>query len=161
MREIKGDLLKGEGWDVFCHCVNNYHVFGSGIAWQILNVFPEMYQADCETEHGCDSKLGTFSKAELPDGRVGYNLYAMHGLGNNGMPLDRNLSYDSFYDGMTRIIEDFIVEHLPIDGKGIIGVPRKIGCDRAGGSWSIVEAILQELETRYDTIEFLIYDYNG
>lgn len=149
-----GDLLESD-CDVLVHCANIYHTFGSGIAYFIKQKYPEAYQADLDTEHGCESKLGDYSKATIDKNRVLYNLYAMWGIGNDGHPLHRNLSYDHFYNGMYKICCDAgLNKLLPI----VIGVPKYIGCCRAGGNWVIVDTILQELEKEFENIEFHVYE---
>lgn len=158
MKEILGDLLKSDEVDVMVHVCNNHHVMGSGIAYFLKKKWPQVYEADLETERDCESKMGTFSKALVDNNRVVYNLYAMWGVGNDGHPLHRNLSYDSFYNGMFRIIED-VLDTVPLQPI-IIGVPKNIGCCRAGGSWEIVEAMLYELEQIFDGhIEFYVYNF--
>lgn len=163
MINFQGDLLKGTSWHILCQICNVYHTFGSGIAAQIKQVYPEMYQADLDTEYDCDSKLGTYSFAVLPDDRLGFNVYAMKGMGNDGTPLGRNLCYDHIYNALIRIIEYVNANYefeVNWDGKSIlnIGVPARIGCDRAGGSWPIVLAMLEDIEDRYPNVTFHIYE---
>ncbi len=155
MKTYIGDLLDSD-CDVLVHCANIYHTFGSGIAYFIKKRFPEAYAADLETECGCESKLGTFSKATISNNRVLYNLYAMYGIGNDGHPLNRNLSYDHLYNGLYEICEDALKEtnNFPIT----IGLPKYIGCCRAGGNWIIVESIVQEIEKLFHNVEFHIYE---
>jgi hypothetical protein len=137
------------------HCCNLYHIFGSGIAYFIGKKYPEAYKADLETENGCESKLGSFSKATTNDGKMIYNLYAMYGIGNDGNPMNRNLAYDHFYDGIYKICDDVGVNPIrPI----IIGIPKYIGCCRAGGNWNIIDIMLQEIEKDFPDVEFHIYE---
>lgn len=135
----------------------------AGIAAQIKKVYPEMYQADLETEYDCDSKLGTYSFATLPDGRLGFNIYAMKGIGNDGTSLGRNLCYDHFYNALIRIIEyvNGVYEFEQDEyGSSIlnIGIPAGIGCGLAGGSWNIVLAMLEDIEEKYPSVTFHIYE---
>jgi len=155
MKHILGDLLEGE-WEIALHVANTMCVMGSGVAYFIKQKYPEVYQADLETEKDCDSKLGFFSKAEIGDNRWIYNLYAMCGLGNDGTPIHRNLSYDHLYNGLCRIVEDILTNHRPFGTT--IGVPKFLGCCRAGGSWPIVECILYDIENNYPEIEFYVYE---
>jgi hypothetical protein len=155
MKQFKGNLLDSDV-DVMVHVCNLYHTFGSGIAYYIRKKYPNVYQADLDTEYDCESKLGTFSKDWIEDNRLIYNLYAMYGIGNDGSPLHRNLSYDHFYNGLYRICCDVkdTFKLIPI----VIGVPKYIGCCRAGGSWDIVESILKDIESQYEGIEFHVYE---
>lgn len=159
MINYQGDLLKATSWNVCVQICNNYHTFGRGIAAQIRKVYPMMYDADQETEYDCDAKLGTFSWATLPDERLGFNLYAMWGMGNDGTPLNRNLSYDHFYNGMIRIIEFVNSKYeFESDGSLNIGVPLGVGCGLAGGAWDIVVAMLSDIEARYPNVTFHVYE---
>lgn len=155
MINYNGDLLKADSWNVMAHVANNFHTFGSGIAGQIRTVFPEAYKADLETEYGCDSKLGTFSYAQLEDGRRVYNIYAMWGIGCDGHPLRRNLSYDAFHDALINLIES--CENVYGDTLKV-GVPKFIGCGLAGGDFSIVLAIVECIERLYPNVEFHVYE---
>jgi len=156
MKYYKGDLIEANV-DALVHCCNNYHVMGSGIAYFLAKKFPQVYQADLETERDCESKMGYFSKAMISENRMVYNLYAMWGIGNDGQPLHRNLSYDSFYNGLWRICEELEGEFslpLPIH----VGLPKYIGCCRAGGEWSIVEKMIEDIESKFIRIAFEIYE---
>lgn len=154
MKYQNGDLLESNV-DVMMHVANVYHTFGSGIAYTIRHKFPEAYKADCETEYGCDSKLGTFSKAEIAPNRYICNLYAMHGIGNSGNPLDRNCSYDSLYNAIYKACQELIPKY---DKPVVIGIPYLMGCCRAGGSWLIVDSILACIEDEFpDKVSFTIF----
>lgn len=139
MKIINDDWFNGD-WHVGIHVANLYHTFGSGIAYSIKNKYPEVYAEDKKTGNGDESKLGNFSKKQISENKIIYNLYAMEGIGNNGNPLDRNLKYDNFYDGFYKICEES--KKL---GKNIVGVPYLIGCCRAGGSWNIVLEIMVDI----------------
>ncbi len=151
MNYIKGDVFQGK-WDAVVQVCNNYKCFGSGIAAVIANRWPEVYDADKATDDG-DEKLGTFSFADVEGMGRFYNLYAMFGLGNDGSALGRNCSYDHLYNSLIRVVTDLCNKHMDaiieMDYQPRVGVPYLMGCDRAGGSWTIVEAILTDIENNY------------
>jgi len=155
MKRVNGDLLEGD-WDVAIQICNSYKCFGSGIAYYIKNKFPEVYQADLDNPYTEDNILGNFSKASISDEQVIYNLYAMWGLGNDGTPGGRNLTYDHFYDGVIKIVED--ARNTTDQDTIVVGLPYLAGCARAGGSWLIVDAMLQDIESMYDDVEFHVYE---
>nr|WP_218281117.1 macro domain-containing protein [Verrucomicrobium spinosum] len=68
MKKIQGDLLKlalaGE-FDVIVHGCNCHCTMGAGIAKSIKSLFPEAYEADCQTKKGDREKLGTISQASV------------------------------------------------------------------------------------------------
>jgi|TARA_R110002110_G_scaffold148108_1_gene339099 hypothetical protein len=155
MKYLRGDLLEGD-WDVAIQVCNSYKCFGSGIAFYIKNKFPEVYEADLRNPYKEGEILGRFSKASISDEQVFYNLYAMWGLGNDGTPGGRNLTYDHFYDGVIGIVED-ARSSTDLDTI-VIGLPYLAGCVRAGGSWGIVDAMLQDIENKYQFVEFHVYE---
>lgn len=153
MKYIKGDLFKGDEWDAYIHVCNNYKTFGAGFARIVQDKHPRVYQADLESTDG-DAKLGSFTFGSIEDNsnKLGINLYAMNGIGNNGSPLSRNLSYDHLYDALYKALYYFKND----DSITKIGVPHMIGCGLAGGEVSIVESILRDMESKFN-VEFLIY----
>jgi hypothetical protein len=160
MNNIYGDFLEGE-WNCAFHCANLYKTHGSGIAYFLSNKWPEVYQADYDYYHNFDfpeSKLGSFSKAVIPDGRWVYNLYGQVGIGNDGSVLGRNCQYDHLYNAMFLACEDMCKLMGDDDNVILIGIAKNTGCCRAGGSWIVVNGMLQDLEERFP-IEFVVYQY--
>lgn len=154
MKYIQGDLLEGD-WTFAAHVANSYNVMGSGIAYFLRKKWPEVFDADTNCELSTDEKNGFYSEANIGHGRKVFNLYAMRGIGNDGHPINRNLSYDDFYDSVFRMClhlaqTNSLVEDLRI------AIPYNIGCCRAGGDWNIVESILLELEKLFD-VTFDVY----
>lgn len=168
MEHIKGDLLEGD-WEFAAHVANSHCVMGSGVAYFLRKKWPQVYQADLDFQdnldmNDCDAvpndKLGFFSMADVGDGRGVYNMYAMWGVGNDGNPLYRNCRYDSLFDALYRMSEDIITSNPYYEGMFKVGVPWGLGCVRAGGSWQIVESILQDIEDRFPRITFQIYKFD-
>ena len=160
MKIVKGDLLDGT-WDFACHVCNNHTTMGSGVAYFLRKKWPEVYEADLDEDKNYEQsdpteKMGSFSVATLNDYRAVYNLYAMWGIGNDGHPLRRNCSYDSLFNAMFSMCQD-ILKKNPLWNKVNIGVPYLMGCARAGGSWTIVESIIETLEALFDEITFTVY----
>lgn len=158
MKYIVGDLLEGN-WDHAAHVCNVHKIMGSGVALFLRQKWCEVYQADLDTDDDGNKKLGTYSMAEIEDGRTVNNLYAMFGIGNDGTPLGRNCSYDNLYNALYKVCSDKSDElSAKLSNEKIrIGVPYKMGCDRAGGSWNVVESILKDMEEKFPLIEFDIY----
>jgi O-acetyl-ADP-ribose deacetylase (regulator of RNase III) len=122
--------------DAAGHVANCQHTFGSGIARTIRELYPEVYAADCETFRGHKGKMGTFSlgviknpKAQL---KAIYNLYGQFQFGNA-----RDLNYEALYSALTEMRDDISGSELTS-----IGFPYKLGSDRAGGDWMVVESMI-------------------
>lgn len=134
IKYIDGDLVKeAELFDVIAHCCNCYCNMGAGIAPQIKAKFPEAYIADCTTERGDESKLGTITFSEDTHPIV-VNLYGQYdytGRRHGEMDLD----YDALRSALRAMKEEF---------SGLLfGLP-KIGAGLAGGDWEVIEAIIEE-----------------
>lgn len=157
MKIIKGDLIQGN-WDVACHCANVHEVMGSGVALALRKKWPEVYASDVEfgKEYRGNEKLGSYSIANVPLNRLVFNLYGQVGIGNDGTPLDRNCSYDHLYNALYKMCV-FLEDDSLLFPTTTIGVPKYMGCCRAGGSWIIVEAMLKDLESKFD-VDFHIYE---
>jgi O-acetyl-ADP-ribose deacetylase (regulator of RNase III) len=149
---VEKDIFEGE-YDYLIHCCNLYHKFGAGIAKKIKKRYPQAFEADRKTQYGDGRKLGTLSHAHVKDGDfLIVNIYAQTGIGNDGNALNRNLSYDALYNALYKLCFSIYFQE-----SATIGVPDMIGCGLAGGERSIVLAILESLEKRFENVEFHIY----
>lgn len=165
MIHVKGDLLEGD-WDFAAHVANSHCVMGSGVAYFLRKKWPEVYEADCDYDEWMnrsspsepDDKLGTFSVADLPDRRKVFNLYAMWGVGNDGNPLDRNCSYDHLFNALFKMAAFAAADSPFYEGNYKVGIPKYMGCARAGGEWNIVEAIIESIEEKFPTVTFFVYE---
>lgn len=142
-----------EGRRIAAHSSNCHHVMGGGIAKQIAERFPQAYAADKNTPKG-GIKLGTFSTApiSLEPGkeRQLYNIYGQDHPGKNGSHSDsRATSYDALYDGMGRALVDCALR-WEIKGpphRIEVLLPYGMGCGLGCGSWTIVEALIKDLDS--------------
>lgn len=142
------DLLTADV-EAFVHQANCFCTMGSGIARSIREKYPEMYEADCKTEKGDKSKLGTFSWAPLPDGKIGYNLYSQYDFGRD----HRKTNYEAVANGLRAI-----KKHAYAAGIRKLGIPKNMGCTLGGGNWGVVEAIIKA-EFEHCPIDVYICEY--
>lgn len=134
-----GDVLDQLDLSYVVHQANLFHTFGSGIAYTIKCKFPEAYQADLLTVKGAYDKLGTYSIAKVSPTLSIINMYSQLGLGGSG----RQTSYDAMHETLTK------VERVLRDVPGVkVGIPYKLGCGLANGSWSVVKAIVSDVFER-------------
>jgi O-acetyl-ADP-ribose deacetylase (regulator of RNase III) len=138
---MTGDILKfPRNIDIVIHGCNTLNVFGSGIAKQIVEQFPEVYEADCEAKRLGHNKLGYFSGSKINglDDKYIINLYIQDGVSNH----KRMLNYEAIYSGFERIVK-LLNERDIEDESLVIGFP-KIGCGYAKGNWTIVKTMIRE-----------------
>lgn len=147
-----GNLVK-ESLDAFIHQANCHNTMGSGVAKDVRNTYPEVYEADCRTVKGDPGKLGTFSFAKTHDGKVGYNLYSQFNFGYDGKCYT---NYDAMRSGLEKI-RDHIKTTIKPDAK--VGIPCRMGCARGGGNWDSVLEIIKDVFEN-DTIVVVICEFN-
>lgn len=152
IEHIKGDLLdiydKGS-LDVIAHCCNNQGVMGSGIALQVKQRFPYAYDAYIDHHDAIGLELGTISTGwEESGSKLIINLHAQAGYGSG----IRFVNYEAFYISLEKT-KSLMKKY---DMK-TIGFPKLIACDRAGGDWRIVQAMI---EVVFEDFDVLIVEYN-
>lgn len=126
-----GDLLKS-GCDVIAHQVNEYGVMGAGIAKQIRDKFPEVYESYKGMVEACREK--------------GLNLYGtVHSIVTNQKHkyiancfTQRNgvTDYNLLKTAVTQLRGAALMSKAKT-----IGIPYKYGCGIARGDWKEVEKI--------------------
>ena len=154
---ITGNLLKfPRKCDIIIHGCNTRNVFGSGIAKQIAEVFPEAYEADTEARKLNHNVLGYFSGCKVtsnPKLKDKYiiNLYIQGGVSAT----KRMLDYEAIYSGFERIVKLLNEREVP-DESLVIGFPR-IGCGYAKGNWNIVKTMILETFKECKKVKKLVF----
>lgn len=135
IKYVDGDLLRdADQFDVIGHCCNCFCTMGSGIAPQIKDKFPEAFEVDCKTTKGDITKLGTISFTENTSPIV-VNLYGQYdytGRRRNEMDLD----YQALKSALQLMKDKYTGKRF--------GLP-KLGAGLAGGDWTVIERIIQEV----------------
>ena len=142
IKMIKGNLvsavLNGEV-DMMMHVCNCQGVMGSGLAKEVKERIPEAYKVYMKYPRG----LGDYTKTNKV-----INLYAQDKYGYG----KRHLNYGALSLSLCTVFDD-------LDGEGFVGtvgVPYRMGADRAGGDWEIILEILEVL-VDYHSIKLVIY----
>lgn len=141
-----GDLLDAEE-DIICHQVNCLGYMGAGLALQLRNKYPAMFEEykkfieipsygglfpSPTKNQNVAMLMGRVHFYLAPDKKIIASLFAQKGIGN-GVQTD----YDSLYESLCRVSE------YAITTKKTIAIPYKLGCGLAGGDWEVVEKIIQ------------------
>jgi len=146
---IDGNLLdafdNGEV-DMIAHCVNCQGVMGSGIALQIKNNYLEAYrrymQACCVRDS--DTLLGACQVVQLNESspyKIVANLFGQYDVGTHQRQLNYGAISDAF-KSLERQVKFYYSKS--------IGFPYKIGCDRAGGDWGVVQEMIEYYFKNYE-----------
>lgn len=151
IKHIKCDIFES-GADVICHQVNCQGVMGSGIAKQVKERFPQVfdeYKKFCNSTPNKSELLGSVLGVYVDD--VGYivNIFAQDKFGYDGK---RYTNYKALQNGLDHA-------NKLVFGK-TIAIPYLIGCCRGGGNWNVVYSMIEKIfsDGRND---ILICEYNG
>ena len=136
---------QGEGKKIICHICNDIGAWGAGfvLALSAKWSYPEQrYRAIPHYE------LGTAMVLKVEDDIYVANMIAQRGTRPDaqGIPPVRYLALTDALSKVNKIAEDMgATLHMP-----------RIGCGLAGGEWSAVEAIINEVVT----VDVTVYDLN-
>ena len=145
----KGDLLESN-CDYICHQVNCMGKMNSGIAKQIREKWPivfQNYMAKCNFSHPSgyirpEVLLGDIQFVPLYEDynkdikhQQVINMFGQYGYGYDGL---RYTSYDAFWSCLGKIKDS-------VPKGSTIGFPKKIGCDRGGANWAVILEMITEV----------------
>lgn len=150
---VIGNLLEAEE-NIIGHQTNCQGVMGSGIAKQIRDKYPNVY--DMYIDFCSDKRprelLGKCQFAPIgePDGNFFVSKYIANLFGqlNYGRTKQRYTDYDALRAALTRLRE--VAEYY----KFSVALPWNIGCGFANGDWDIVSRIIDEV---FDGYEVTLY----
>jgi O-acetyl-ADP-ribose deacetylase (regulator of RNase III) len=140
----QGNLLESD-CNVIIHQANCQGVMGAGIAKQIVNLYPEVLDADRQYHLpiGSRARMGHTSHAWVggPHGRLlVINLYGQFRYGKGV-----HTEHEAFRRGLHSVLR-----RMDKLGRGYkIGMPFGIGCGLAGGDWPVIYNIIKEAAAEY------------
>lgn len=129
---IKGNIFDSKV-QVIAHQVNCKGVMGAGIAKQIANRYPDVYN---EYRNYCKvnkTLLGDCLLVKTKDGRYIANLFGQAGYSRRELMTNYSALRKSFES--LRYI-------MGVKDLKTLAIPYKIGCGLAGGDWNIVYNII-------------------
>lgn len=144
-----GDLLKSkeDGVQYIVHQVNCQGKMGSGIAKQIKDKYPIVYEEFIRNyKYNDKPQLGQIDSIKVEDDFYVINLYGQEYYGYDKR---RYTSYDAFWNAL-----NLIKEILPAES--IIAFPYRIGCGLGGANWNIIASMIDEVLSDYFNV--IIYE---
>ena len=144
----KGDLVNGN-YTIFCHQVNCKGRMGSGIAAQIKNKYPEVFN---EYKFHCNAglaELGTNLYVHTHDGRVCVNMFAQDNYGRDGK---RYTDYTAFKNCLNSLAEFVHSHHIKVP----VAFPYLIGCGLGGGDWYIIQGMIKDFSEKVDVDVYIV-----
>lgn len=148
---VDGNLLDSHA-NFLCHQVNCQKVMGSGIAKQIREAYPKVYQdyVNCFQDtpmNGEHYNLGGIVCSDIrgmgtPGKTSIVSMFAQDRYGRDGR---RYTNYEAFYQALEKIAElaEFYKETYNMTPK--IAFSYKIGCGLGGGNWEIIITMIKEV----------------
>ena len=140
---MNGNLLEARV-NYICHQVNCQGKMGSGVARQIREKFPQVY----ESYMNSPMQLGDIQIVSTDNNKNVINMFAQEHYGYDGA---RYTSYDAFYSCLEKI-----KANVPFGST--IGFPYKIGCVRGGANWIVIKTMIEEVLQYHCTVVFYCYD---
>lgn len=137
--------------DIIVHQTNCQGVMGSGIAKQVKEKYPEVFNAYyhyCKT-HIVPDLLGTSLICEANDGKIIANVFGQNGFGA-GLQTD----YDALRNALQEV-HDFAKEN-----KKSVAIPYKLGCGLAGGDWNKVFDMITDVFSDIDNCNIYRLEMN-
>lgn len=130
-----GDLLKADATYI-CHQVNCRGVMGAGIAKQVKDTWPEVYNDYIKAiqNHPKCCPLGEITATKINNNQVVINMFAQDRYGHG----IRFTDYEAFYKCLERIRD-------LTNSNSTIAFPYGIGCGLGGGDWKIIETMIQNV----------------
>lgn len=149
IKEVSGNLVSMflDRQVNMIHGCNCFCTMGRGIALEVRNRVPLLYEADRRTIAGSKEKLGHFTYT-LIDDMVGINAYTQYHFARPIPGTSRMVDYDAVRQVFRRI--DSMFGQKPVNDKPF-GIPL-IGAGLAKGDWSVISKIIDDETPSLDII---------
>jgi O-acetyl-ADP-ribose deacetylase (regulator of RNase III) len=144
---VNGDILDAKE-NVIAHQVNCMGVMGGGLAKQIKDKYPEVYDKYkqlCANKPFKEDLLSSALICKTKDGKYIANLFGQYNYGKNAIQTD----YMALKLSLKGLVRECLSLHHILEGKSI-AIPYNIGCGLGGGDWNIVYKIIEEVFKDYD-----------
>lgn len=152
---MSGDLLEATE-DIIVHQTNCFGGFGSGIAGQIKEKFPQAYE---DYRHLFKDKkrrpelLGDVRVTMIKNDKICKYICHLFSQDSYGYDGRKYTSYDAMYQGLLYIKEQ------AMNSKKSVALPYMLGCGLGGGSWKIVQAIIEDVFEDYEVTIYKLGEY--
>ena len=136
IQEIRTDIFKFKT-DALLHSCNCQNKMGAGIALTIKQNYPEVFLADQNLKEST-AKFGKVLPVKLNNRLHQYcfNCYTQYDYGRE----KRQVDYEAVYNCMEKV--EFKSQQL---GLKTLSIPWKISCVNAGGSWSVIKSMIDDI----------------
>ena len=154
IKHINGNIFDSDV-NIICHQCNCMGVMGSGVAKQVKDKYPrvfEKYKDACEKDL---VKLGSCQVVAIDDTKTKCvaNLFGQWNFGGDGK---RYTSYDAIYSALEKL-----ADYCKRKNVQSVAFPYKMSCDRGGASWNIIYAMIEDVFKDNENIIIEIWHYGN
>jgi len=132
---VDGDILNATE-DILAHQVNCMGIMGSGIAKQIKDKYPDVFNQ--YRKFFVNNKFTALGKCQIvkaEENKYIANLFGQYKYGRDKQYTD--------YDALEEALVSLKISAK--DHNKSVAIPFNIGCGLAGGSWKVVYKIIEEV----------------
>lgn len=147
-----GDIFNSTA-DIICHQVNSFGQMGSGIAKQVKEKYPRVFEKYYESFRNNTLDLGTCQVVATTEDRKQFiaNLCGQKYFGSIG----RFTNYEGIYVALEKL-----ASYCERHNTEKVAFPYHMSCDRGGGSWSVIMAMIEDVFKNNDNITIEIWKYD-
>lgn len=142
IKVVNGDLFDTAA-EVICHQVNCQGVMGSGVALQVRQKYPHVFEAYkdyCKENAG--NLLGMVLSVECHGGLTICNLFAQDKFGYDG----------NCYTSYEALKKCLLYLENTVSQNTVIAMPYLMGCHRGGGDWNVVYKMIEDTFLKHDVL---------
>lgn len=142
IKHVKGDILTAPTRNeetIICHQVNCRAAMGAGLARQIRDKWPDVYDRYRLMVETC----GEFMLGSFHEVKVGPHLYVANLYGQVGYGRDKRYTN---YAALTAALFKGMKEYP----RATFRIPYGLGCGLAGGDWETVLNIIKEISDTWN-----------
>ena len=140
---IDGNLFDSQA-NIICHQVNCQGVMGSGVAAEVKQRYPHVFQTYRQDYLDGKLKLGYVCFAEANQNQVIANMCGQDKFGYDGSVYT---NYDKLRECLESVYEYARFEY---DVRPVIAFPYKMSCHRGGGDWNVVYKMIEDIFGSFD-----------
>lgn len=141
IKSINGNLFDTNA-EIICHQANCQGKMGSGVALEVKQRYPEVFESYYKDYENGLLELGYVNFASTNNGQI---IASMCGQENYGYDGKKYTHYDELQKCMNTVRE-YAIEN----GYKTIAFPYLMSCHRGGGDWSIVSKMIEDTFKDFD-----------
>lgn len=138
---------------VIVHQVNGQGVMGSGVAKQVKDRYPRVFE---KYKYACENdllKLGSCQVVAVDETKTKFiaNLCGQWNFGSDGK---RYTSYDAIYSALEKLADYCVKKNIKN-----VAFPYKMSSNRGGASWDVIFSMIKDVFTNNNDITIEIWYY--